>query len=221
MRLAGRVYTTRSGKTMSFNRAMLNSYLKDSDKALAFGEVMNSLISGQYPTKEVWCRTVDELGALLELGQLNYKAAEFSAYNQGAEGEVGSEETPGNPNVYDAVDGVRIALATIHSVKGETHDATLVCETKYTFWYDIQEMAEFLCDPDAVRPVADYAHPKSKATNRAAFMKRLFVAMSRPRYLLCLAVRKSHLTEPQQTHLRDTAGWLIEDLTVEHEAPTS
>ena len=41
MRRAGRQYTTRSGKTMSFNRATLNSYLKENDKRLAFGELMN------------------------------------------------------------------------------------------------------------------------------------------------------------------------------------
>ena len=74
-------------------------------------------------------------------------------------------------------------------------------------------MAEFLCNPDALRPVADYTQPRSKVTNRAAFMKRLFVAMSRSRYLLCLAVKKSHLTEAQRAHLRDEAGWAFEDLT--------
>jgi DNA helicase-2/ATP-dependent DNA helicase PcrA len=213
MRRAGREYTTRSGKTMSFNRAMLNSYMKESATALAFGEVMNFLISGKVPTEDVWSGTVKKLGSLLELGELNEKAEEFAAYDHSLDEKVGDEETPQNPNVYDAIAGIRIALATIHSVKGETHDATLVCETKYSAWYDIQEMAEFLCNPDAVRPVADYTQPKSKATNRAAFMKRLFVAMSRPRYLLCLAVKKSHLTEAQRNHLRDGAGWAIEDLT--------
>jgi hypothetical protein len=214
MRRAGRQYTTRSGKIMSFNRAMLNSHLKESDKVLAFGEVMNFLVSGKFPTEDVWTGTVEELRALLDLGELNDRAAEFAAYDNGLDEEVDNEEAPGNPNVFDAVDGVRIALATIHSVKGETHDATLVCETKYRSWYDIQEMAEFLCNPDAVRPVADYTQPKSKETNRAAYMKRLFVAMSRPRYLLCLAVKKSHLTEAQRNHLRDAASWAIEDLTV-------
>jgi DNA helicase II / ATP-dependent DNA helicase PcrA len=214
MRRAGRQYTTRSGKTMSFNRAMLNSYLKESDKTLAFGEVMNFLVNGKFPTEDVWTGIVEELRSLLELGDLNEKAAEFSAYDTFIEEEADNEEGLRNPNIYDAVAGVRIALATIHSVKGETHDATLVCETKYRSWYDIQEMAEFLCNPDAARPVADYVQPNSKATNRAAFMKRLFVAMSRPRYLLCLAVKKSHLTEAQRNHLRDAAGWAIEDLTV-------
>lgn len=214
MRRAGRQYTTRAGKTMSFNRAMLNSYLKESDKALAFGEVMNFLVSGKFPTEDVWTGTVEELRSLLELGELNDKAAEFAAYKNSLDEEVGNEEASQSPNVYDAEAGVRVVLATIHSVKGETHDATLVCETKYQFWYDIHEMVEFLCNPDSMRPVADYTQPKSKETNRAAFMKRLFVAMSRPRYLLCLAVTKSHLTEAQRNHLRDAAGWAIEDLTV-------
>jgi DNA helicase II / ATP-dependent DNA helicase PcrA len=218
MRRAGRKYTTRSGKTMSFNRAMLNSYLRESDKALAFGEVMNFWVSGKLPTEDVWTETVEELLSLLELGELNDKAAEFVAYDDGPDAGSANEEIPREPNLYDAVDGIRIALATIHSVKGETHDATLVCETKYSHWYDIQEMAEFLCNPDAVRPVADYTQPKSKETNRAAFMKRLFVAMSRPRYLLCLAMKKSHLTEAQRAHLRDEAGWGVEDLTVTNES---
>lgn len=213
MRRAGRQYTARSGKTIAFNRATLNSYLKENDKKLAFGEIMNLFVSGKIPTKDMWSATVEELRSLLELGELNEKAAEFAAYDQSLDEEVGNEEAPQNPNVYDSVDGVRIALATIHSVKGETHDATLVCETKYSHWYDIHEMAEFLCNPDAVRPVADYMQPKSKETTRAAFMKRLFVAMSRPRYLLCLAMKKSHLTEAQRAYLTKDAGWAVEDLT--------
>ena len=221
MRRAGRQYTNNSGKTIAFTRTTLTSYLKESDKILAFGEVMNFLLCEKYPPEEIWSKTVNDLGALLGLGQLNDKAAEFAAYTQVPNEGVGSDEAPGNPNIYEAVDGVRIALATIHSVKGETHDATLVCETKYRTWYDIQEMAEFLCKANAVRPVPDYARTMSKETNRAAFMKRLFVAMSRPRYLLCLAVKKSHLTEPQRTHLRDTAGWLIDDLTEKSGIPAS
>jgi len=216
MRRAGRQYTTRAGKSVAFNRWILNSYLKESDKVLTFGEMMNFLVGGKFPTDEIWKQTVDELRSLLELGELNDRAIDFAAYENNGDGDAGSGEAPQNPNVYDAVAGVRIALATIHSVKGETHDATLICETKYKSWSDIREMAEFLCNPDAVRPVADYTQPKSKETNRAIFMKRLFVAMSRPRYLVCLATKKSHLTEAQRDHLRDVAGWAIEDLTVQH-----
>jgi hypothetical protein len=213
MRRAGRQYTTRSGKTVSFNRVMLSSYLKESGKTLAFGDIMNLLINGRYPTEDTWSETVDKLSALLELGELNEKAAEFAGYDPILGEGFRNDEAAQNTNVYKSVDGVRISLATIHSVKGETHDATLVCETKYSRWYDIREMLEFLCNPDAARPIPNYTQPKSKETNRAAFMKRLFVAMSRPRYLLCLAMKKTHLTETQRTHLRDEAGWNIEDLT--------
>lgn len=217
MRLAGRRYIVRSGKAIVFNRITLNSYLKENDKYLAFGETMNGLLCGNFPTEEVWCRTRDGLVALLELVELNEKATEFGAYQQHGGEQQAEEQSAQFLNVYDATSGVRITLATIHSVKGETHDATLVCETKYNVWYDLQEMAEFLCQPDAERPVADYSQPKSKATNRAAFMKRLFVAMSRPRFLLCLAVKKGHLTESQQSYLRDMAGWAIEDLTASNQ----
>jgi len=221
MRRAGRQYTTHSGKTMLFTRATLKSYLNENDKALAVGEVLNFLINGKFPTEEVWTKTFENLRSLLELGELNDKAAEFAAYDNLLDEGTDKEDSRLDPNVYDALTGIRITLATIHSVKGETHDATLVCETKYQSWYDIQEMAEFLCNPDAVRPIADYTHPKCKATNRAAFMKRLFVAMSRPRYLLCLAMKKSHLTEAQRTRLRDEAGWGVDDLTMTNEGAVS
>lgn len=214
MRRAGRQYTTRSGKTMPFNRAMLNRYLNESDKTLAFGEVMNFLVSGKVPDEESWSKTIEQLGSFLEIGELSDKATEFAAYDQSLGETAGDGEVPRNPNVYTSPDGVRITLATIHSVKGETHDATLACETKYRSWYDIREMVEFLCNPDAGRPVVDYAHPGCKATNRAAFMKRLFVAMSRPRYLLCLAMKKSHLTEAQRIQLTGQAGWALQDLTI-------
>jgi DNA helicase II / ATP-dependent DNA helicase PcrA len=214
MRRAGRKHTTRSGRTMSFNRAMLNSYLKESDKVLAFGEVMNSLVNERLPDEDAWAGIVEKLSSLLQLGELNETAAEFAAYGTCIGEDTDNEGSPRNPNIYDAVVGVQIALATIHSVKGETHDATLVCETKYRSWCDIQEMAEFLCNPEDTRPVADYTQPNSKETNRAAFMKRLFVAMSRPRYLLCLAIKKSHLTEAQRSLLKNAGGWIIADLTI-------
>ena len=69
------------GQDMSFNRATLNSYLKESDKTLAFGEVMNFLVTGKFPTEDMWTGTVEKLRSLLELGELNDKAAEFVAYD--------------------------------------------------------------------------------------------------------------------------------------------
>ena len=214
MRLAGRQYRTRSNKNMSFNRSMLLSHLKESDKALAFGNIMNCFLDDAFSTEEAWTLAIEELRSLLELGELNGKAAEFSAYGGSVVDASSHEEGLQNPNVYDGVAGVQIALATIHSVKGETHDATLVCETKHYRWYDIQEMAEFLCKSNAVIPVADPTKPTSKESIRATFMKRLFVAMSRPRYLLCLAVHKSHLSGYQLNYLKNVAGWAVEDLTV-------
>ena len=214
IRLAGKKHTSRSGKTLSFNRAMLNSYLKENDKSLALGETMYLLISEAYPSEEAWGKLHESLCSLLELGTLEGKAADYCSYEPLSSESGDTEGVPATLNIYEAADSLRVSLATIHSVKGETHDATLVCETRYRSWFDIHEMVEFLCNPNAARPVPDYSQPNSKVTNRAAFMKRLFVAMSRPRFLLCLALKKSHVTDAQRDHLSDTAGWLIEDLTI-------
>jgi DNA helicase II / ATP-dependent DNA helicase PcrA len=211
LKRTGRKYTGNSGKKASFSRPLLTSYLREGDKVLAFGDLLSSLILEPFPSEELWVGKVAKLNSLLELGVLSGTAAEFVAYDS-ADLSPSAGITTKLRNVFQCESGVQIALSTIHGVKGETHDATLVCETKYSKWFDIQEMREFLCNPSEVRPIYDPEKPSGKESVRAAFMKRLYVAMSRPRFLLCLAVKKGHLEAQDLEYLHDALNWSIIDI---------
>jgi DNA helicase-2/ATP-dependent DNA helicase PcrA len=208
MRKANRRHKNRAGKIAYFSRTTLTRYLRDCDRHLAFGALLAEWVMMPFPTADKWDADIARLIAIVELGTIGEKANEFAAYEAIS---VPTDEgpSPRSQNVYCGVDGIEIGMSTIHGVKGETHSATLVCETRYNKWCDVQEMLEFLCDPDAARPVYDPEHPKTKDSVRATFMKRLYVAMSRPRFLLCLATHKDHVNPHQLEHLSKVAGWQI------------
>lgn len=74
----------------------------------------------------------------------------------------------------------KIKVNTIHGVKGETHDATLLLET-FNYEYDI---AYFLKNP-------------GKKSYRDLKKTTIYVGVSRPRELLCLASKKDHYSDKE------------------------
>lgn len=102
-----------------------------------------------------------------------------------------------------------IEVATIHSVKGETHDATLVLETYFNKNHDLKKTIPFLFAATNDCASAD--------ENTKEHLKRVYVAMTRPRSLLCLALRKDHLgnsAKATEVTLKKliAKGWRINDL---------
>jgi len=93
-------------------------------------------------------------------------------------------------------------VATIHAVKGETHAATLVLETK-NYDFDIGALIEHILSENIAKP---------KGVRKKGFMKMLYVAFSRPEHLLCIAMDKSRFPE-HHINKPDYAGWNICDLT--------
>lgn len=101
-------------------------------------------------------------------------------------------------NVYvDPIRGRRIQFDTIHGVKGETHDATLYLET---------EMSR---SSDIVRVLPWFGIGRVGNSSLYDYSRKLvYVGMSRPRKLLCLAIQES-------TYIRSKKafqGWDIIDL---------
>ncbi len=72
-------------------------------------------------------------------------------------------------------------IATIHSVKGETHAATLLLETKY-HTNDITTLIDYILFENLTQPTE---------ARKKKFMKQIYVALTRPKYLLCIAMNKS------------------------------
>ena len=76
------------------------------------------------------------------------------------------------------IKGMRIEFDTIHGVKGETHDATLYLETEKNRGSDI---GRILFHYGIGKAGNSSLHEQSR--------KLAYVAMSRPRKLLCVAVQ--------------------------------
>ena len=93
-----------------------------------------------------------------------------------------------------------IHISTIHKAKGETHTATLVLETYY-YDYDLKKLLPLLKGESIANGIRN-DHKR----------KLLYVAMSRPTHLLCLAINKEHVSDEDKSDL-ESCGYLIKDIT--------
>jgi len=108
----------------------------------------------------------------------------------------------------DGADGVDIRMSSIHAEKGKTHTATLILETfrkshfiqKHMPWLEGQKAAS-----------------KKPADSGKKDMMLMYVGMTRPTHMLCLAIRRSSLGEGAAREKRRAAlieaGWSILELT--------
>ena len=113
---------------------------------------------------------------------------------------LGSEKV--NTSCYYKGDSlVKVHFGSIHSVKGMTHLATLVVET-FRRTNNIKKILPWLSK----------AAKKSPAPNESSRMKCLYVAMTRPMGLVCLAIPKASLKSKDLQSLQKL-GWNIKDLT--------
>ena len=171
--------------------------------------VVDLLFSGESVDEVRWQEAVSKLKPLLEPFLTGEPSAAASSFLGWVEGPNPAPRSPGPPfpgrrNVYrhdSSMGPIEIELSTIHGAKGQTHTATLVLETYFQRNHDLK----------AVLPLLVGRKVKMTDTLRG-HMKRLFVAMTRPRELLCLAVHKSHLSADDVDGL-STRGWAICDLT--------
>lgn len=92
-----------------------------------------------------------------------------------------------------------IDISTIHKAKGETHTATLVFETYY-YDFDLKKLLKLL-KGQTIASAKRVDHKK----------KLLYVAMSRPTHLLCLAMNREHVSNKDKTEL-ESCGYIIKDL---------
>lgn len=96
-------------------------------------------------------------------------------------------------NVYSK-NNVDVEISTVHSIKGETHVATLYLETYYKKKHDSERVHEqFKGQPYN-------GNDRDSISN----LRVLYVGMSRPRYLLCLAIDKKHFKNIDSIYLQNT-----------------
>lgn len=115
----------------------------------------------------------------------------ISFYNANAAGNHDDQDTK-HGNVYKEED-IEIEVATVHSVKGETHAATLYLETFYNKHYESERLKE------QFKGVA-YTGTDDDTLKS---LRVVYVGMSRPRYLLCVAVQKDRFDNMDCEELRE------------------
>jgi len=93
---------------------------------------------------------------------------------------------------------IEVEIATIHSIKGETHTATLYLETFYYNdggkSYESQRLIEQLKGNRITGTIGRRVRES---------LKMAYVGMSRPTDLLCVAVHKSHIPNTEIQHLQN------------------
>jgi hypothetical protein len=205
---AGKTTVNKVGKLVPFSASSLGAFLRENGKDLEFRELLAEWIMQSCPKEDQWILGTGKLTSCLALTTPNKLASEYLAFVDSGGGP--STNPAQKQNIRECSNGLRIAVSTIHGAKGETHDVTLVLETKHHL-FDLGEMVEYLCNPDRPRPSYDATHPEKHESLRASIMKKIYVAASRPRYLLCLAMLKSGLSDDKREILCSD-GWDIIEL---------
>lgn len=118
--------------------------------------------------------------------------------------EVTEEQIESKNTFYSEKEHLKhipVEVGTVHSVKGETHKATLYLET----FYRGKTCGEYLIDQLLGKP---YNAPKNKKdTYKKACLKIAHVGMSRPTHLLCVAINQNLVDQKRRQF--EKAGWTI------------
>lgn len=111
----------------------------------------------------------------------------FNAINENLPENQAAEQR----NVYHD-DNIDIEVYTVHAVKGETHAATLYLETFYNRHHESDRLAE------QFKGVSYTGTDEDTLKN----LRVIYVGMSRPRYLLCVAIQKDRFSKMDCPELR-------------------
>ncbi|MEO1146806.1 MAG: UvrD-helicase domain-containing protein [Cyanobacteria bacterium J06638_22] len=156
------------------------------------------------PMQAAWegeaANTLTDLAmAMSKAGGVTQGAKEFLAWMKVAAGD-GAEPKPVNVMHDEAQEPpITVRLGSIHSVKGETHTATLVLDS-FNRTHHLKALKNWLLGTKA-----------GGGRENASTLRRLklhYVAMTRPRRLLCLAMRADSFSE-QETETLKGRGWRV------------
>lgn len=169
------------------HRIILESLKDDKANCDKYLKLISFLaVDRKFPSKADWTTTwkdivIDVVTSLS--GIVPQSDHPFLEYQQS---EDYSSEHSGTRNNTYSVEGdgrkVNIKLGSIHSVKGETHTATLVLDTFNKSHHLKQILPWIKCKPK--KTISDSDEKR---------LKLHYVAMTRPSHLLCLAMKRSYL----------------------------
>lgn len=152
-------------------------------------------------TNDVWNEIKAYTINFLAIFSGNPLSASLTFINNDTEGmPIANEEAAENTNHYKE-DGLEIEITSVHSVKGQTHCATLYLESYYHSNYESERLTpQFLGNSFNDNRV----HHKSS-------IKMAYVGFSRPTDLLCIAIHKDRFDN--LLNELDTDVWEIIEVT--------
>jgi DNA helicase-2/ATP-dependent DNA helicase PcrA len=221
LRVAGKV----DNDGRNFHLGSLHTFLESTSMWQDFRKLVCKILDDSVViNQESWTQTIEQLHGILQYEEISQEVTDYLAFTdeerpadvqEAGEKEVTGTLVPMPGNVVKHKDGFVIELSTIHGVKGETHDATLVMETK-NYCYDLGVMIPYLTGecPNDTNPNSGMAESARNRRANKQFMRQFYVAMSRPKHLLCLAVHSTRLSAEEEKHLI-RKGWSIKRLVNE------
>jgi len=150
---------------------------------------------------ERWSECVRGIGGKVARANLTGAAVDSFLEWRGSDSlNMAGNEKAHRDNIYRYPEDdprVSIKLGSIHSVKGQTHTATLVLET---FWHkhNLESLKKWLVGARSIGP--------SIGSTDTSRLRLYYVAMTRPTHLLCLAMKRSTFTEDEIASL-EKHGW--------------
>lgn len=175
----------KNGKIISKTSFLSN--IKEAGKKDKLHQLFYECTLKDYPDTSKWNEIKQNLLSILDT-----EDNDFLTYDEFSQTDINKYNA--ELNTYKCSNGIKMNVSTIHSVKGETHDSTLVLETKFHHY----DLSYFLTHPDK---------------NQFKQLKKEldYVGVSRPRHLLCLAIAKSRLNDKTIKELKDN-GWIIDEI---------
>lgn len=169
--------------------------------------IITAAMKGRAAWEEAsWHAFVQELRGHfgIDPAQISQSAAAYCAYEPDGAVQAGDV-------IHSEVEhqGVRVKLGSVHSVKGRTVDALLLVESEV-----FRSAGSRRMDLETVLPNAFGVTNRDLSTDAAerAAATNVFVAITRPRQLLSVAVRKAAISN-QVLAAANQQGWLVRDLT--------
>lgn len=176
----------------------------DYGKRIILRKYIKRLADIKQLNKEEWVKIVAIIYDILTIFDLktNELVDDFIEWYNFDSLEIVQKNQITNNNCYVYVDKanlreVSMEFGSIHSVKGRTHLATLVLETYYKA-HNMKSIIDYLCGTP----------PKKHKVLNEKRLKCQYVAMTRARGVLCLAIPKEFVDDKKQIKLKQI-GWNI------------
>lgn len=207
------------GRGAITHRTIIDALRANAEAAKAYHSILRAfLINQETLTRTIWDSWQADILAvtsgLTNSAILSLARNEFVTWAEVAPSLTAQAATTAQdvgPNVYRVGDGigrhVDIRLGSVHSVKGQTHLATMLLSTH---WHDhsSKQMLPWL--------LGQKSNLNGAKSRDCARLLQTYVAMTRPSHLVCLAVPQSVLGDedvlPRNVATLKERGWRVASL---------